>query len=194
MADNRCPVCGKKVGLFGELAPDQIMINKGKKYGVYQEKICLTCLAEQIAPYEEQERKLQEERQQILPQLIASALPLVFMSPSVAPQGVSDLGIVTGYCIMGTGPVTTLTSAVTDLFGQQSNAYIEKIHAAEQAAFNMLKLNALKKGGDAVYSCHVNLSEATSGHGMIMLSVYGTAVRTENPDENLLKAIEILKT
>lgn len=56
----------------------------------------------------------------------------------------------------------------------------------------MMKLEALKVGADAVYCVRVNLTEATSGNGMLMVSVSGAAVKTQTPAQEVIKAIELL--
>ena len=102
------------------------------------------------------------------------------------------MGLVTGYCILGTGPFTALFSAVTDTFGIKSNAYLEKARAAEQEALNSLKIEALKKGADAIYCLRLSLTEATAGNGMLMVTVTGAATKTGKDDPNIQKAIEYL--
>lgn len=185
----KCSVCGERMGgMFGKEPAKQEYIDKLKKHGYEYSFICHTCAKKKVVLLasmgnEELIQHVENKKKE----------SSIFITPSAPHPSFSDLGLVTGYCIMGTGPLTTLSSAVTDMFGEQSNAYIEKITAAEEAALKMLKLNAMKKGGDAVYSCHVNLSEATSGHGMLMVSVYGTAVKTQSPDEDIQQAIETLK-
>lgn len=123
---------------------------------------------------------------------ISSATEKMFSSPSPVPAAEEDRGLVTGYCILGTGPLTSLFSAVTDTFGMKSNAYLEKARAAEKEALSMMKLEALKLGADAVYCVRINLTEATSGNGMLMVSASGAAVKTTAQAPEIVKAIEIL--
>ena len=59
-------------------------------------------------------------------------------------------------------------------------------------ALSMMKLEALKLGADAVYCVRINLTEATSGNGMLMVSASGAAVKTTAQAPEIVKAIEIL--
>lgn len=185
-----CPVCGEKVGgLMGMPKPGEDMKKRGESLGVYQEGMCAICLSRAIrgkAP-----KKTEEEINKEV-QTIADAVPKMFSSPSPVPAAGEDRGLVTGYCILGTGPLTSLFSAVTDTFGMKSNAYLEKARTAEKEALSMMKLEALKLGADAVYRVRINLTEATSGNGMLMVSVSGAAVKTAAPAPEIVKAIEML--
>ena len=186
----KCPVCGERVGgLTGMPKPGEDLKNKGISYGVYQEGMCTTCLSRALRGVVPQktEEEIRKEAQ-----TINNAVPKMFSSPSPVPAAGEDRGLVTGYCILGTGPLTSLFSAVTDTFGMKSNAYLEKARAAEKEALSMMKLEALKLGADAVYCVRINLTEATSGNGMLMVSASGAAVKTAAPAPEIVKAIEIL--
>ena len=173
--DAICPVCGEKVGGgFGKPKPKEDMKKRGISLGVYQEGMCAFCLAD--APSK----------------AISDVALKMFSSPSPVPIDGEDCGLVTGYCILGTGPLSSLFSSVTDTFGIKSNAYLEKARTAEKEALSMMKLEALKLGADAVYCVRINLTEATSGNGMLMVSVSGAAVKTPAPAPEIVKAIEIL--
>ena len=186
----KCPVCGEKVGgLMGMPKPGEDMKKRGESLGVYQEGMCATCLSRAIRG--EAPKKTEEEINKEV-QTIADAVPKMFSSPSPVPAAGEDRGLVTGYCILGTGPLTSLFSAVTDTFGMKSNAYLEKARAAEKEALSMMKLEALKLGADAVYCVRINLTEATSGNGMLMVSASGAAVKTAAPAPEIVKAIEML--
>lgn len=185
-----CPVCGEKVGgLTGMPKPSAELREQGLSSGVYQEGMCTTCLSRALrgAPPKKTEEEIAKEVQ-----IIRTALQHMFISPSCVPDSAQDMGLVTGYCILGTGPFTALFSAVTDTFGIKSNAYLEKARAAEQEALNSLKIEALKKGADAIYCLRLSLTEATAGNGMLMVTVTGAATKTGKDDPNIQKAIEYL--
>ena len=80
---------------------------------------------------------------------------------------------------MGTGPLSSLLSAVTDTLGRKSGAYLAKAREAEAEALRMLKIQAADLGADAVANVRLNLTEASSGNGMLMVSVYGSAVKRQ---------------
>lgn len=169
-----CPVCGERVGgLAGRRMPDESMIRKARAAGLYREGMCASCLARAFSPAEEEQARMQDAAENF------------FLSPAPVPEGATDLGLVTGYCILGTGPLSALFSSVTDVFGLKSSAYNEKAQAAEREALALLRENALRKGADAVYCIRINLTEATSGKGMLMMSVSGAAVRRAAPAARL---------
>ena len=189
MADSICPVCGEKVGgLTGMRKPTANMILEAKAVDVYKEGMCASCLAKALTGGLSKQEELAKANAKI-----QEAVDKVFVSPAQIPDNATDLGLVTGYCILGTGPFSALFSSVTDIFGMKSNAYYGKAQKAEKEALSLLKLNALEKGADAVYCIRVNLTEATSGNGMLMVSVAGAAVKTASPNEKILEAIEILQ-
>lgn len=186
-----CPVCGEKVGGFtGKAEPFQRLLDEGQALGVYKHGICLDCLKSIVEKTRQEHPEKFIITQEASP--IFSATEKMFSSPSPVPDAGEDRGLVTGYCILGTGPLTSLFSAVTDTFGMKSNAYLEKARAAEKEALSMMKLEALKLGADAVYCVRVNLTEATSGNGMLMVSASGAAVKTPDQAPEIVKAIEIL--
>lgn len=197
----KCPVCGKKIssfgGLFSEVPPREDALTRGKALGLYQSGMCASCLDIAFEAVEKKNRKLEDEikkkekeekETQKAIGLSTDLLKKIFLSPSSLPADVQDLGLVTGYCIMGTGPISTIASSLTDAFGMKSNAYLEKVKLAETDALNMLKVEALKMRADAVYNVRVNLAEATSGHGMIMVSVSGAAVNSGKADNDIEEA------
>lgn len=193
----RCPVCGEKVGGMlglGMPEPSNRMIEKAKAGGFYQEHMCATCLlqaAKERGATETREDFLAKE--EALKEALPKALSKVFISSLPPKHTYQSFGLVTGYCILGTGPFSTLFSTVTDTFGIKSNAYFEKIRIAEKEALDMLKFEALKLGADSVYGVHVNLTEATSGNGMLMISVSGDAIKNNSSSQDILTVIEILK-
>lgn len=196
-----CPVCGKKVtsfgGLFSEVPPREEALEQGKALDLYQDGMCASCLDSAFDELEKknkqrEEKNKQREKEDIIAQkdtgISNAILQKIFISPAISPSGTQDLGLITGYCIMGTGPISAIASSITDAFGAKSNAYLEKVRLAETAALNMLKAEALKKRADAVYSVRVNLTEATSGHGMLMVSASGSAVKTGKADKDVEEA------
>lgn len=56
----------------------------------------------------------------------------------------------------------------------------------------MMKVDAIRKGADAIYCVRVNLAEATSGNGMIMVSVQGAATLSAVPDQKILEVAKLL--
>lgn len=182
MGENKCAVCGNKIGgIFGLEPPTSEAIAKAKSFGVYTEGACFSCTVKAVNQYAIKHGETEEDREGfIAEEKVRSALEKVFCTPSnVISEGI-DLGLVTGYCVMGTGPIAEFLSSWTDFFGSKSGSYLNKIRTAEKHALDMLKAEAIKKGGDAVFCCRVSLSEATSGHGMLMVSATGAVIRTNS--------------
>lgn len=187
-----CPVCGSKVGgVLGKPVPYDRLIKTGKGFGVYQENICLDCLQKAVNKATIEKQEFQPIKEEV--SVNQKDLEPIFLSPSPVPEGAQDRGLVTGYCILGTGPLSALCSSVTDFLGAKSNVYLEKARIAEREALKSLKIEALKAGGDAVYCLRVNLTEATSGQGMLMVSVSGAATRTQNPSPEALAAMKLFE-
>lgn len=101
----------------------------------------------------------------------------IFLSASELPENAENLGLVSGYCSIGTSFVTDIVSSVTDFFGKKSETYKDKIAEAEDDAIEMIKNNCNRLGGNAVYNIHVNIMEATKGHGQIIIYIFGTAAK-----------------
>lgn len=189
----KCPVCGESVGGWrGKQSPFGELITQGQKAGVYVNGICKECLEKRIDEFLKQNPGMDIENKGF--KVVLDVLPSVFVSPSPIPDGLPDMGLVTGYCILGTGPFTALCSGITDTFGMKSNAYMQKARDAEREALGALKIEALKKGADAVYCLRLNLTEATAGNGMIMITVTGAATSTGRDDPAIQKAIDYLKS
>lgn len=193
MAENKCPVCGNKVGgLFGMEIPPQEVVERAQSIGLYKDGICHSCLSKSINNYLQSDDNRQKTSK--LSELMGIVLSKMLVTPANISVELQDLGLITGYCIMGTGPISAIASSVTDLFGAKSNAYFEKVKIAETDALNMLKVEAFKKGGDAVYCCRVTLTEATSGHGMLMVSASGSAVKTGKADKDIEEAWKLFSS
>ena len=113
--------------------------------------------------------------------------------PHFESSGGKIVGIVTGYSIIGTGVLTDFFSSVTDLFGVESNAYLEKIRKGEKSAILIAKKQALEMGADLISGFTISVAEATSGHGMLMISCSGTAVRTKETDSPIFAEMKKFK-
>lgn len=195
MAD-KCPDCGLSVGGVFAAQPKASaeQIEFCKKNGItYEDNICQSCMNLKISQFNEENSKVKKFIIKDYTIALDAAIQKMFITPASIPSNMHDLGLITGYCIMGTGPISTLASSWTDFFGKTSNAYLEKTRQAEDFALKMLRAEALKKGADAIYNCRVSLSEATSGHGMLIVSASGSAVSTGTADEDIQKAIKAIQ-
>lgn len=169
-----CPICGEKVGgILGKPVATDTMIEKAKMCGVFVEGACFNCLRAKV----EDAGGSELANSDITVEQVDN-LAHIFVTPSPIP-GADDLGLVSGYCILGTGPLSSLLSAVTDTLGRKSGAYLSKAREAEAEALRMLKMQAADLGADAVANVRLNLTEASSGNGMLMVSAYGSAVKRQ---------------
>lgn len=177
----RCKICGEKISLFSGNVPDQLVIDNAKKYDIYDDNLCQNCLSLKISKFVNKNNCGQTAVHSIRDIIIKhnDIVKKVFISADRIPEGVKDLGFITGYCILGTGILSELISGVTDFAGAESSVYLAKIKQCEKIALNMLTVEALAHGANCIYSCKVSLVEATRGHGMLMFSAFGSAAYKE---------------
>lgn len=88
-----------------------------------------------------------------------------------------NLGLVSAYMALGTGPISMLLSSWTDFFGEESKVYNEKMTSATNACIARIKNLAHEMGADAVIGVQTTFTELTAGHGQIMVCMIGTAVK-----------------
>ncbi len=197
MADAKvCPVCGKKVSGFlsaEPIGPKSIEAMKG--IGIDTEGWCLPCAQARL---DEERAKSQmafipvAERLKELEASIPDML-IAQTTPHFESQQENVVGIVSGHSVIGTGPLSTLASAFTDFFGKESLAYQEKIRDAESKAILMAKMQAVEMGASLISGMSVSVSEAVSGHGMIMVTCVGTAVKAKNPSPLFQEYLDLIK-
>ena len=186
MATN-CKICGKAISIFSGNRPDVMTAQAARNLNVYEEDLCESCLKARV-----EQAKLEKGGDAGDRQFRRDAVfNKIFVSAEPKPTDLKDLGIVTGYCILGTGPISAIASSWTDFFGEESIAYLKKAKMAEELALRMLKSECLVRGGTSVYSCKISLTEATTGHGMLMLSASGSCVLT--PDVFSAEDAEIVE-
>lgn len=193
---DQCPVCGKKFGkLFGVQQTPEDLIKELKDKDAYTEGMCFDC-AKAFFANEKQEkdkkyRELKTKIEREIPLLVGRITVCTTNVPEKYSSGVK--GLVTGYSVIGTGPLSDFTSSITDIFGVESNSYKDKIKLAEQSAINSAKVDAIRLGGNSIYATRITVTEASSGHGMIMVAFSGTALHIPNGDEELDNLIKEVK-
>ena len=195
MADAKvCPICGKKVSGF--LSAETVgpkTIESMKLIGLDTEGWCLPCAQARL----DEERRKREAtfapfaaRFEELGKGIVDAI-LAQTTPHFESEQDRVIGIVSGHSVIGTGPLSSLASAFTDLFGEESLAYQQKIRDAEDRAMLMAKIQAMEKGASLISGMSVSVSEATSGHGMLMVTCVGTALKAKNPSPIIKAYLEL---
>jgi len=90
---------------------------------------------------------------------------------------VEYLGIVNGEAIMGANIVRDLFASITDIVGGRSGAYEQKLKEAREIAIQEMRNYARSLGANAVVG--IDIDYEVVREGMLMVTVSGTAVRTE---------------
>lgn len=195
MADPKaCPICGKKMmGVFcvDPIGPQSLAIMK--KMGIDAAGWCVNCAQARLEE-EVQKRKAAfssgTERLQEL-DVTVPAMIVAQTTPHFESQQGNVVGIVSGHSVIGTGPISALASAFTDFFGKESVAYQEKIRDAEGKALLMAKMQAVELGASLISGMTITVSEATSGHGMIMVTCVGTAIKTKDTPPEIQEYLDL---
>lgn len=55
----------------------------------------------------------------------------------------------------------------------------------------MAKIQAMEKGASLISGMSISVSEATSGHGMLMVTCVGTALKAKNPSPIIKEYLEL---
>jgi uncharacterized protein YbjQ (UPF0145 family) len=181
--DKFCEVCGADLGPFtGSLEMSITKIEQLRKWNLdVPSPICGNCFHDILKVAESKYGKdfaYEEDPPQDLKQRTRELIKRlkVWTTNPFPPGSISNLGIVSGHVIVGTGPLTAISSALTDLLGKKSEVYAEILEVAEKNCLNILKENAVKKGAGAIIGLRVNYTELTGANGMIMVNMLGNAV------------------
>lgn len=100
-------------------------------------------------------------------------------TPSIEGKKIINyLGIVTGEAILGANIFRDIFAGIRDIVGGRSAAYEKELEQARLIAIKELIEKAEQLGADAIVG--IDLDYETVGQGsMLMVSVSGTAVKTE---------------
>lgn len=164
----KCGVCNKRIsGAFSGVpaAPEWVQLLRQYMPDL-PESICMDCCRENYRKTLDlavaQRDKLDDEISRLCSSITLNTLP----PPS--PEYV-DLGLITTQVALGTGPLSTIFSSVTDLFGKESKAYKEKFDLAVAKCQMDLREMAVTKGASHICGAHITYTELTSGHGMLLI-------------------------
>lgn len=86
-------------------------------------------------------------------------------------------GVVSGYAVFGTSPITTLSASAKDLAGERVTSYENIMAHTEQAAEIQVKKKSVKLGGNAIVGASINITSFSSD--MIGILYSGTSVTIE---------------
>jgi uncharacterized protein YbjQ (UPF0145 family) len=181
--DKFCEVCGADLGpLTGSLEMSLIKVEQLRKWNMdVPTPICGNCFhdilkvaegkyGKDFAYEDDPPEDLTKRTRELIKRL------QVWTVDPFPPGSVSSLGLVSSHVIVGTGPLTALSSAFNDFLGKKSETYAEILQLAEKDCLNILKENAVKKGAVAITGLRVNYTELTGANGMIMVNMLGNAV------------------
>lgn len=176
MASDHCPLCHEKIGsMFGVEALQSHLAERLAALGLYTPGMCRACA---IRAKNDAIERLNTECESVKAKIQAIQSPVLghfHVSTLDMPRdgAHTELGLVTGHSILGTGPLSSLLVSVTDFFGVESGAYQEKVCQAQNSALWQAKRDAVTLGGNAIYGVRINVTEATAGDGMISGAGHG---------------------
>ena len=191
-----CSICGKK---FSGFMSAKTVCDSTKRdfaaYGKDVSGICEKCcsslkdnlLKEVEAQKNELAKQVEETKNALLREVSVST------TPHDHKWDDKIKGIVTCYSVIGTGPLTEITSAWTDFLGIESGSYLKKIRLGEESAISMAKFQAAQMGANFISGANIYIAEATKGNGMIMVSFVGTAVQMGEPLKVMDKFYNLLE-
>lgn len=177
-----CPNCSTKIkgGLLSSV--ELLSDNKTRIINEYHENksagYCSKCGLELYSKYKAQ---VNSERNQVSKKMqeLIDSVPVV--STHLPLNWNYDiLSMVTGQSTTGTGVISEITSAFTDMFGAQSGRFNKKLKAGEDMCFAQLRKQALDLGGNAVIATDIDYSEVGGEKGMLMVCMGGTAIKLKN--------------
>ena len=111
--------------------------------------------------------------------LILAQFPIYTINPF--PLGsFKNMGLVSSFVALGTGPIASLMASWTDFFGAESTAYNDKMVEATNACIVKIKNAAYESGANAIIGLQTTFTELTAGHGQVMVAMIGTAIKIQN--------------
>lgn len=103
---------------------------------------------------------------------------IVSTTPTIDGYWVRNyIGIESVEFVIGTGPLSEISSSFSDLFGQRSSAFESKLAMAKKHVMDALKVVAVQKGADAVIGIDLDYTEFSGNRVGLVIS--GTLVQLE---------------
>ena len=96
---------------------------------------------------------------------------------------VQYLGVISGEVVLGTGFLSEFSASFSDLFGEESGAFADKLETAKDASIKKLTLKSAEKGGNAIIG--VDFDYITFASNMIGVVANGTSVVIERLEDKL---------
>ncbi len=105
---------------------------------------------------------------------------IVTTTHSIEGRRVRDyLGVVTGEAVLGANIFRDIFAGIRDIVGGRSGSYEKELRKAREVAFQELESEARDKGADAIIGVDLDYEVLGEKNGMLMVSISGTAVRTD---------------
>jgi uncharacterized protein YbjQ (UPF0145 family) len=105
---------------------------------------------------------------------------IVTTTPTIEGRRIKEyLGVVTGEAVLGANLFRDFFAGIRDIVGGRSGAYEKELKKARRIAFEELEAAADKLGANAVVGVDIDYEVLGKENGMLMVTVSGTAVRTE---------------
>ena len=89
-------------------------------------------------------------------------------------------GVVVGEAVMGANLFKDLFASIRDIVGGRSGAYEDELTKARKLAFTELEQEARNMGANAVVGVDIDYEVLGDKGSMLMVSICGTAVRTQD--------------
>lgn len=86
-------------------------------------------------------------------------------------------GVITGESVLGTGFMSSWDASISDMLGEESSAFIDKLKQAREYAKKRLIEESIKAGGNAIIAIDIEYTMFTSN--MIGVIITGTSVTIE---------------
>ena len=183
MTPKTCARCGRDISpLTGSLEVSHTRVEQLRKWGVdVPSPICSPCFSDCLALAERRygpEFSYEEDPPPDLTEKIERQVSLldVWSGFPFPPGSVINLGLVSHHVIVGTGPLRSIASTLTDLLSQNDEVYQERLEAAEAACLRKIREKAFSKGASAVTGLAFSVAELRAGNGMFLFSASGNAV------------------
>jgi uncharacterized protein YbjQ (UPF0145 family) len=179
---DRCPTC-KASFKDGLLSPGAFPIIKVPKelieeYLGQQTDLCSKCGR---AKLEEAKKLLNDEIKELKQAIdeLTQVIPLITIVPPTN-WDYDVLNMVGGTVAMGTGLISDLSGAMADLAGSNSGALRAKLLKGERQCQQQVIKECMELGGNCVIGVTIDYDEIGGLKGMLVVKIFGTAVRLKN--------------
>jgi len=176
---DNCPTCNKSLkGFFSSasLLPQNRIDFINKTLNLHNEAFCTNCARKHIHTIAQIFLKEKTNIEARLRQIIHN-VPVI-SSPAPVNWQYEIIEMVSAQTTSGTGFSTELSQSFNDFFGTSSNITNRKIEEATELCKTNLRVQCVRKGGNAIISTDIDFNEIGAGHtNMLMVCMAGTAIK-----------------